>query len=288
MADLLLVKGLSPTASEDDLTVPWARDREALQRELGTDEPVAWISHTVGWYLAEAAHELRAISVLLRARTVTGSLGPLVRAVVERVGVTAWILDVEKTDSTERAWRAMLNALVCGSEYRKTVDQLGAPSSIKRELAEAYRDLRTNVRRWFSPQVDAEEPKNATLWTRSGTGFPDLTTFASLAMSTELDDKVTRGMYGAQCGMTHPNIFVLGEILKPTEGGIMQFVHRARDIDKEVRAAFITFTRGVMIWSRYFSTEADFDSLQSRVGDIASRFEAASELLEPEPDKPDD
>ena len=133
MADLLLVKGLSPTASEDDLTVPWARDREALQRELGTDEPVAWISHTVGWYLAEAAHELRAISVLLRARTVTGSLGPLVRAVVERVGVTAWILDVEKTDSTERAWRAMLNALVCGSEYRKTVDQLGAPSSTTRE-----------------------------------------------------------------------------------------------------------------------------------------------------------
>ena len=76
-------------------------------------------------------------------------------------------------------------------------------------------------------------------------------------------------MYGAQCGMTHPNIFVLGEIITPTEGGITQFVHRARDIDKEVRAAFMTFTRGVMIWSRYFSTEADFDSLQSQVGDIA-------------------
>jgi len=51
LADLVLVEGLSPTAPEHDLTVPWAHDREALQRELGTDEPVAWISHTVGWYL---------------------------------------------------------------------------------------------------------------------------------------------------------------------------------------------------------------------------------------------
>jgi hypothetical protein len=65
------------------------------------------------------------------------------------------------------------------------VDQLGASSSAKRELADAYRDLRTNAESWFAPQVDAEEPKNATLWTRSGTGFPDLTTFASLAMPTE-------------------------------------------------------------------------------------------------------
>ena len=242
----------------------------------------------VGWYLAEATHELRAIAVLLRTGVITGSLGPLVRAVVERVGVNAWILDVETADAMERGWRAMLNALVCGSEYRKTLDQLGVPSSVRREVAREYRDLRAQVREWFSPQVDEKAPNDATLWARSGSSYPDLTTLASIAMSDDLDQRVRRGVYAAQCGMTHPNIFLLGETIQPVEGGGSQFVHRASDVDKEVRAAFVTLMRGVMTWARYFSVESEFNLLQSRVTEVSSRFEAASEILQTESDQSND
>ena len=224
LAAIVLEDGLSTIAAEDEHSAWWINDRDVFQQTLGTDLPMSWIQSTVGWYLAEATHELRAIAVLLRTGVITGSLGPLVRAVVERVGVNAWILDVETADAMERGWRAMLNALVCGSEYRKTLDQLGVPSSVRREVAREYRDLRAQVREWFSPQVDEKAPNDATLWARSGSSYPDLTTLASIAMSDDLDQRVRRGVYAAQCGMTHPNIFLLGETIQPVEGGGSQFV----------------------------------------------------------------
>jgi hypothetical protein len=79
--------------------------------------------------------------------------------------------------------------------------------------------------------------------------------------------------------MTHPNIFVLGEIIKPLEGGGSQLVHQACDIDKEVRAAFVALANGVVFWSRYFSTESDFDRPQDKVKQISAQFEAASDLF---------
>jgi len=264
LSDLVLADGMSPRAAEDDQAAWWVRDRDFFQRELGTFEPSSWIQSTAGWYLAEAAHQLRAIASLLRSRTITGSLGPLTRAIVERIGVNAWILDVEQADSMERGWRAMLNALVCGSEYR---------------------ELRAGVRTWFSPDVDEELPDDVSLWTRSGLGYPDFTDVAVMGMSGEFDEKVRRGLYAAQCGMTHPNIFVLGETIAPIPGADLGFVHPATDVDKEVRVAFVTFMRGLMVWSRYFSIESEFDVLQSRIKEISSRFEAASPVSEAEPEE---
>jgi len=285
LSDLVLADGMSPRAAEDDQAAWWVRDRDFFQRELGTFEPSSWIQSTAGWYLAEAAHQLRAIASLLRSRTITGSLGPLTRAIVERIGVNAWILDVEQADSMERGWRAMLNALVCGSEYRKMVDLLRAPSKTRKDLAKEYRELRAGVRTWFSPDVDEELPDDVSLWTRSGLGYPDFTDVAVMGMSGEFDEKVRRGLYAAQCGMTHPNIFVLGETIAPIPGADLGFVHPATDVDKEVRVAFVTFMRGLMVWSRYFSIESEFDVLQSRIKEISSRFEAASPVSEAEPEE---
>ncbi len=275
-AEVVLTSGLSPAAPDTDMSVQWVRDRATFESELGTKEPSSWMGTTVGTYLPEAAPELQAIATLLRAGVVTGSLGPLVRAILERLGVVCWILDVESADGLERGWRATLNALVCYKEYRKTLDQLGAASAVRNEMAKKHRELRARVQQWFAPVVDDAAPADSSLWTRAGSGFPQLTELAMGAMSSDLEEEVRRGVYAAQCGMTHPNIFVLGETLRPLEEGGIQFVHRAEDIDKEVRAGFFTFIRGVLAWARYFSVEPEFDALVDRLESIGDRFEDAS------------
>lgn len=93
---MVLTAGMSAVAAEDDMDAFYGRDRLLLKRELGSDEPAKWIHSTVGSYLAEAAHELRAVAALLRGRIVTASIGPLARAIVERIGVTSWVLEVEE------------------------------------------------------------------------------------------------------------------------------------------------------------------------------------------------
>jgi hypothetical protein len=278
LAEVVLGQHISSVAKPGEHA--WCvRDRDVLQQDFGSEEPASWIATTASLYLGEAAHQLQAVAVLLRAEALTGSLGPLVRAVIERVGVISWMLDVETTDSLERAWRAMLNSLVCSSEYRKAIEQLGADKSQRRELAREHRERRARVATWFSPEVDQDAPNDSALWARSGSRYPDLTTIAAMAMPGDLGQKVRTGVYAAQCGMTHPNIFVLGETVMPAPDGAPQFVHRAGDVDKEVRASFVSFARGIMTWSRYFSLETEFDALQSRISEISDRFEAGSAAL---------
>ena len=131
---VVLVAGLPPTAAKGDMSVPWAVDQLVFGRKLATEEPMTWIASTLTNYLAEAAHELRAIAALRRAEVITGSLGPLVRAILERIGVICWIIELQEppadetdeaavarrvSEGRERGWRAMLNALVCYKAYRK-------------------------------------------------------------------------------------------------------------------------------------------------------------------------
>lgn len=52
-----------------------------------------WVADATSMYVIEAAHQMRATGVLVASGTVTASLDPLVRAVVERVGRVKWILN---------------------------------------------------------------------------------------------------------------------------------------------------------------------------------------------------
>jgi hypothetical protein len=217
-ADIALVDGFPPAANLEDLSVLWARDAAHLREQFGNEEAVSWIGTTAGLYLAEAAHEVRAIAALLRVGAVTASLSPLIRSILERLGVVIWILDVE-TDTTERAWRAVLNALVSFKYYRDAIDRLGATSTDQNAVAKTHRQLRSNARAWFTPNVDASAPEDSSLWTRGESGFPDYTDLAAGAMPGSMPLKVRRGMYAAQCGMTHPNILVLGETIRPSPCG---------------------------------------------------------------------
>ena len=66
-ADITLVDGLPAAASADDLSVPWARDAAQLRDEFGDEIAASWIATTVGLYLAESAHEVKAIAALIQA-----------------------------------------------------------------------------------------------------------------------------------------------------------------------------------------------------------------------------
>ena len=251
-ADITLVDGLPAAVGSDDLSVLWASDANQLKDEFGDEIAASWIGTTVGLYLAESAHEVKAIAALLQAEAVTASLSPLIRSILERLGVVNWVLDFE-TNAKERAWRAVLNALISYKHYREAIELLGASSTDRNSVAAAHRQLRSSAREWFSPTVDPSVPEDSSLWTRGGSGFPDYTELAARAMPESLPLKVRRGMYAAQCGMTHPNILVLGETLRLSEAtGQVEFFHRHEDIEKLLRAAFATFLGGMKHWSRYF------------------------------------
>ena len=59
------------------MSVLWARDAAHLKDEFGDEVAASWIGTTVGLYLAESAHEVKAIAALLQAEAVTTSLSPL-------------------------------------------------------------------------------------------------------------------------------------------------------------------------------------------------------------------
>lgn len=276
IASLVLGEGVPQPNPLEMGNTWWVRDRSASQQQFGTPEPTQWIVNAVATYLPEAAHGLRSISVLLRAAMVTGSLGPLVRAVIERASIAFWLLDIDGVDTVERCWRGCLNALVCMKEYRKTVEQLSADASQRREVQSTHLKLRAQVKKWFDPEVDQGEPKDASLWTLNGKGFPELTDLAADAMPSDLMLKVRKGMYGAQCGMTHPNVWVIGETIEPLGSGSFQFRHRPEDVDKEVRAAYVLFMRSTVAWARYFLIERDFNEFTQRVDTINEKFEQAS------------
>lgn len=273
IAQLVLDDGLPGAAAKADLTVPWAYDADALERQLGDQEAASWIGTTVGLYLAEAAHETVAMAALLDAGLVTASLSPLLRSIFERLGVATWILN-EESDSMERAWRASLNAIICFKHYRASIDQLRASNAEKKVMAKQHRELREKVKVWFSPEVDPQEPDDCTKWTRGGFGFPDYDELAAGSMPRSMPIGVRRGMYTAMCGMTHPNIIVLGETIRPTANGGVEFFHRPEDIEKLVRATFATFLGGIKLWSGYFNTEADFDAFVVRADALADKFDA--------------
>ena len=159
------------------------------------------------------------------------------------------------------------------------VEQLGAARKDQKALATEQRELRGRVQQWFQPSVDADEPNDVTKWTRGGVGYPQISPNSRQRDSAYFALEGSEGVLRSISGMTHPNIHVLEETIASLPTGGFQFVHRPEDIDKEIRGAYLALEYGIQAWSRYHSTEAEFNLLVSRLQTLAQRLDAASALL---------
>ncbi len=279
MANLFIEGGLPPFSADEAEGAVWAQDRQAILPSLGTEVPTAWVVRTVPTYLGEAAYQLRAVASVLRARILTGSIGPLVRSITERVGTTAWLLDPD-VDATERAWRVMLNALVCWSEYRKAAERLGIDPADQAALEAEHVSLRDDVKRWFSPTL-GRDPDFERSWRRGSSGYPTYTDLAvrSLPSSGPHDpfgELQRKGLYSAQCGMTHPNVVVSGESVEIDDQGRMRFVHRWEHVDKELRVGFHSLSWGYRAWASYFCKAADMPTVMRIVEQLSDQLDAVA------------
>ena len=278
LADLFLSpKESCQPVNDQDYSVPCNVDRRSLSTSTGSEDPYYWVQFTAFAYIAEAANELRSLAVLIRARLFTGTLGPVVRAVVERVGIVCWILELNQdTDASDRAYRAMLNMLYSSKQYRSAIGRLDPPRAAVRELEGVHRTTRADVVRWFAPHPDPTAPKEETLWERKGEKYPELTDFGAIALSGSSRDAIHRGVYAALCGMTHPNIAVSAEKTQGGEPGSIVFVHKGDHVDRVVRLAIVAFSRGLQYLARYFLTETSFDEITQDLRNISAGFEDAA------------
>jgi len=170
----------------------------------------------------------------------------------------------------------MIHVLMCTGEYRQTVDRLKAPASQRGPITDFHRKLRTRVDDWFSPEKNDENPTDTTEWTRNGEGHENYTELAVIAMAEAASPGILRGIYAAQCAMTHPNVVALGEIVTKREDDVVEFTLTREDIDKMVRMAFLVLLHGLTVWSRYFLDEQAFDTVNARLTTVNDHFEAAS------------
>lgn len=108
-------------------------------RMFDNDRPATWIRELSGTYITEVGHELRALAHLLRFGCVAGSIEVLVRAAMERVGRSNWVLDAdESVDARRRAVRASFETLVSFQRYRIGVEMIRADKEGPATSGEGY------------------------------------------------------------------------------------------------------------------------------------------------------
>jgi hypothetical protein len=87
-------------------------------------------------------------------------------------------------------------------------------------------------------------------------------------------DQIKRkGLYSAQCGMTHPNVVVSRETVEISDEGLMRFVHRWEHVDKEVRVGFHSLSWGYRAWAWYFCKESDTQAVMEKIVGLSERLD---------------
>jgi len=189
-ADLVLEPIAAPSKPDADPEPQWACEQRMWAQERGTTEPTDWVTTASTTYVIEAAHQVRAIGVLLASGAVTASLDPLERAVVERIGRVKWILH-PSIYPDKRGARAGLEFGVSMSAYRLTLERLGAPNC--KDWQQRVRAHRARLEELFAidkPPSDPCEPGSKPTadmrqWVVAGEVYPNYGTIAGYALKTE-------------------------------------------------------------------------------------------------------
>jgi hypothetical protein len=284
-AHVYLGRGLQAAAADSTPAPFWEADRRGIVESIGSDEPCGWIDECVSVYLAEAANQLLAIGILLRGRTVAASLDPLVRALIERVGVVNWLLD-EGITPRQRAIRGGLAWIVSLQAYCEALARLGADRETRRVFRAERSRLDQLLSEWFTidrPATGPCDPESRPTtdrfqWRIEGETYPTFTQLAQRALARgNIDNGVAAGTYDGYSGFSHPNVIFGQEHKTVHSDGSITFRHRFIDIEKSVRFAVGSFSDGLSHCVCYF--EADQLRTIGDMGEILARLESISVVV---------
>lgn len=271
---------VDPVRRDSQSQADW--EQTQLRQAIGTDTPALWISELTGAYLAEAANELLALALLLRHERVTGSVEVLVRAVIERIGRIAWVLDNDaEVTPVIRAIRGSFETAASLQHYRRAVKDLGAPNSDVRVLDRGVRQNRTQIESWFSdihrPPEDASDSDSlptseVAKWSINGETYPTYEHLAKWALDDgTISGRTAIGTYGALSSFSHPS-FVASREHRIVDGQRVTFSYDFGYIERLVRLALFSFSRAFKLWLSYY--DHDHDRLVAHLDEIQAKWEA--------------
>jgi hypothetical protein len=260
--------GLS-RADQNALPSPlWELDRRAIEAELGSDIPNAWLYNCLFVYLLESAYELSAIGSQLRTRNYQASIFPLVRAIIERTGAINWILS-EAATHRQRALRSCIAYVVSIDPYVKALKGIKATEQDQEKFQNEREILETATAAWFgqpTQPLDPETSKPTTdrkKWIYEGESYPGFNSLCKLSLERgNLTKSVASTMYDVMSGFTHPNLYFGREHLL-SDGSQMILDYEDKDLERPVSYALAAFGESLKRWATYF--EADTDAVIVRV-----------------------
>jgi hypothetical protein len=189
-AAVLFIEHTPLGSISEDASAPWLVDRSAWSSKLASVLPTDWLNEIATTYLAEAAHEIRAMSRLLADGATSASLDVLVRAVLERSGKVLWVLDPGvPLGSTRRVARAGLEISLSYAHYKSALRRLGAKPDVRSQVDSEARAHRNLLECWFTldgPRLDRNDPSSPVVaepakWKLDGETLITYTAAAGLA-----------------------------------------------------------------------------------------------------------
>lgn len=286
-AELVLNPIAPPSEPESDKQSPWVMDRDIWILERGTEEPIAWVADTTLTYVVEAAHQVRACGVLLRTQSVTASLDPLVRAVVERSGRVKWILSPNLYPD-QRGARAGLEVGVSMAAYRLTLDRLRAPGDVCKEWQKRVRAHRVRLEQLFTvekPPADPCDPKSPpsedmSQWTVQGERYPNYGTNAGFALETESTTHIEgKATYDGLSGFSHPSVVFSREHRAVGEDGRVTYTYQMDDLERAARLAGFGLLDCFRYWTTYYGAEPE--AVQERIDQLGDTMNEISVIGRP-------
>lgn len=287
-ADLVLDPIAQPSDRDAKPEPQWVFERRVWAEQHGTEEPMEWVAHSTSVYVIEAAHQVRAIGVLLIAGTVTASLDPLVRAVVERVGRVKWILSPD-IHPTERGARAGLEFGVSMSSYRMALERLGAPGDAQKEWQKRVRAHRDRLETLFvveKPPSDPCDPESKptpdiSRWVVGGERYPNYVANAGFALEAQSMAHATgKATYDGLSGFSHPSVVFSREHRTIADDGRVTYTYQPSDLEKSVRLAAFGLLDAFRYWASYYGAAPD--AVQRRVDELGDRMDGIS-VIEDQP-----
>lgn len=281
----IFLEGSLTVAHNKDQPLPWEEDRTAIGAALGTDEPHEWLYEAVASCLAEAANQLLATASLMRHGRATASLEPLVRAIVERVGVVNWALD-NSLAPKGRAARASLNMVVSLQHYREAMARLEGDEQYRKALRAQRTKLDEFMVNSFSivrPPTDpadatSKPTADATQWVVEGETYPTLTRLFQMATARGgTPAGLLAGTYDGLSGFAHPSFFYNSKRRSVGTDATVVDQYRPEHLEKLSRLATLSYLDGLFHWVGYYMGNAD-EALISQLNGVGQRFDGISVL----------